>query len=51
MLIPNLGVFLQNQLLLQNQSVMLTRKINNNIDCEQRFIIKGEDIFEGWLKI
>jgi hypothetical protein len=51
MLIPNLGVFLQNQLLLQNQSVMLTRKINNNIDCEQRFIIKGEDIFEGWFKI
>ena len=51
MLIPNLGVFLQNQLLLQNQSVVLTRKINTNIECEKRFAIKGEDIFEGWFKI
>lgn len=51
MFLPNLGVFLQNQLLLQNQTAVLTRKINNNIDCEKLFIIKGEDIFEGWFKI
>jgi len=49
----NIGfcVFINNQFLLKNQFLTLTKKVNDEVTDQKEFKLDGDKLFEGWFKL